>query len=132
VVSESDAAQPREVVWVGSSKKDLLTFPGEVQDVIGYALYLAQIGSKHDDAKPLRGFRGAGVLEIRENFDGDTYRAVYTVTLKTAVYMLHAFQKKARRGIATTQQDMELIKRRLQAAQVLDRQRQQVQEGKAE
>jgi phage-related protein len=72
------------------------------------------------------------VLEIRDNFDGDTYRAVYTVTLKTAVYLLHAFQKKARRGIATPQQDMELIKSRLQAAQVLDRQRQHAQEGKAE
>ncbi len=128
-MSEVPPAAPRELVWVGSSKRDLLAFPDVVQDVMGYALWLAQIGRKHNDAKPLRGFGGAGVLEIRDNYGGDTYRTVYTVTLKTAVYVLHAFQKKATRGIATPQPDIELVRRRLQAAQVLDRQRQQAEPG---
>jgi phage-related protein len=82
--------------WIGSSKKELLRFPDEVQRVIGYALYLAQVGAKHQDAKPLAGFGGAGVLEVVEEYDGDAYRAVYTVRLAGAVYVLHAFQKKSR------------------------------------
>ena len=106
----------KPVHWIGSSRKDLRAMPDQVQDDIGYALYLAQMGGKHADAKPLTGFKGAGVLEIVENHDGDTYRAVYTVRFANAIYVLHAFQKKSKRGIATPQADMDLIKRRLQQA----------------
>ena len=106
----------KPVHWIGSSGKDLRAMPEEVQDDIGYALYLAQMGDKHADAKPLTGFKGAGVLEIVENHDGDTYRAVYTLRFANAIYVLHAFQKKSKRGIATPQADLDLIKRRLQQA----------------
>ena len=82
-----------------------------------YGLYLAQCGGKHPDAKPLKGFSGAGVLEIVDNFDGDTYRAVYTVKFKEAVYVLHVFQKKSKRKIAAPKEHIELIKRRLKTAQ---------------
>jgi phage-related protein len=101
---------------MGSSLKDLRAFPDDVQDTIGYALYLAQTGARHGQAKPLKGFGGAGVLEVVEDHDGNTYRAVYTVRFPAAVYVLHAFQKKAKRGIATPKRDLELIERRLSAA----------------
>jgi phage-related protein len=84
-----------------------------VQQTIGYALYLAQLGHKHDQAKPLKGFGSAGVLEVVEDHEGGTYRAVYTVRTVSAVYVLHVFQKKAKRGIATPKPDMDLIKHRL-------------------
>lgn len=103
----------KDLYWVGSSKDDLDAFPDAVQDVMGYALYLAQAGDKHDDAKPLKGFKGGGVLEIVERYDGDAYRAVYTVQFADAVYVLHAFQKKSRQGIATPRPDIELIEKRL-------------------
>jgi phage-related protein len=103
--------------WIGSAKDDLLDLPSDVQNVMGYGLYLAQIGDKYDDAKPLKGFKGAGVLEIVDNFDGDTYRAVYTVKFESAVYVLHVFQKKSKSGIATPKPDIELIERRLKVAQ---------------
>ena len=108
----------RPVHWIGSTRKDLRAMPDQVQDDIGYALYLAQMGGKHADAKPLTGFKGAGVLEVVENHDGDTYRVVYTVKFANAVYVLHAFPKKSKRGIATPQADMDLIKGRLQQAAV--------------
>ncbi len=107
----------KPVEWVGSSLDDLREFPEEVQQVMGYALYLAQCGEKHNCAKPLKGFKGAGVLEVVEDFDGDTYRAVYTVKLAGVVYVLHSFQKKSKHGIATPKQDMDLIKGRLKQAQ---------------
>jgi len=88
---------------------------------MGYGLYVAQKGGKHPDAKPLKGFRGAGVIEIIERHDGNTYRAVYTVRLADAVYLLHAFEKKSKRGIATPKPDLDLIKRRLQQAEVHDK-----------
>ena len=91
----------RELFWVGSSKRDLKAFPDNVQDMMGYALWLAETGGKHPDAKPLQGFGGGGVLEVVEDHDGDTYRTIYTLTLPDAVYVLHAFQKKAKRGAAT-------------------------------
>jgi phage-related protein len=103
--------------WVCSAKDDLLDLPEEVKDIVGQGLYLAQMGDKHDDAKPLKGFKGAGVLEIVDNFDGNTYRAVYTVKFESAVYVLHVFQKKSKSGIATPQQDIDLIERRLKVAQ---------------
>jgi phage-related protein len=102
--------------WVGSSLKDLRALPEQVQDDIGYALYLAQMGGKHADAKPLKGFGGAGVLEVVERHDGDTYRAVYTVKFRAAVYVLHVFQKKSTSGIATPKADVDLIRKRLAEA----------------
>jgi phage-related protein len=93
------------------------TVPEDVQNVVGYALYLAQIGAKHQDAKPLTGFGGAGVLEVVEDHDGDTYRAVYTVRFAGIVYVLHAFQKKSRRGISTPAHELTLIRARLKQAE---------------
>ena len=86
--------QMKPVIWIGSSYEDWQTFPANVQDVMGYALHLAQCGKKAINAKPLTGFKGASVLEIIDNYDSDTYRAVYTVQFQDAVYVLHAFQKK--------------------------------------
>lgn len=106
----------KPVEWVGSTKLDLKSFPASVQDRVGFALYQAQIGLRPRDAKPLRGF-GASILVVAARHDGDTYRAVYTVQFQAAVYVLHAFQKKAKRGIATPMQEIDLIRRRLKAAQ---------------
>lgn len=106
----------KPVYWMGSSLDDLREFPDVVQSDIGYALYVAQQGDKHASAKPLKGYKGAGVLEIVEDHDGGTYRAVYTVKLAGAIYVLHAFQKKSKRGIATAQSDLDLIKQRLKQA----------------
>ena len=103
----------RRLEWIGSAKKDLLALPEEVVDVFGYALYLAQTGSKHDQAIPLRGFGSAGVLEVVEDRRGDTYRAVYTVRFAVRVFVLHVFQKKSRSGIATPKPDLDLIRKRL-------------------
>lgn len=105
--------------WVASTKKDLMAMPEEVQDPFGYALHLAQAGQKHPDAKPLKGFGGAGVLEVVENFHGDTYRAVYTVRYALAVYVIHCFQKKSAQGIATPKPDVDLIKSRLKALEAV-------------
>ena len=103
--------------FIGSSREDLKEFPDEVKQDIGYALFEAQKGQKPEVAKPLKGFGGAGVLEIIERFDGDTYRAVYTVKLREVIYVLHCFQKKSKSGIKTPQQDIDLIARRLKAAE---------------
>ena len=100
----------KPLVWEGNSKGELLKFPRDVQRDIGYALYRAQCGKKHPSAKPLKGFRGAGVLEVVGNYDRDAYRAVYTVKLEDAVYVLHVFQKKSKKGIRTPRRDMEIIK----------------------
>jgi len=105
----------KPVVWQKSSKKDLLTFPVPVIKEIGHALHLAQQGEKSPDAKPLKGI--SGVLEIVENHDTDTYRAVYTVRFEKAIYVLHCFQKKSKSGIATPKQDIDLIKQRLKEAE---------------
>ena len=104
--------------WIASSRKDLQAMPDSVQDNVGYALFQAQLGEKHDDAKPLKGFKGSGVLEVVDNFDGDTYRAIYTVRFESAVYVLHVFQKKSKSGIATPKQDIELVEKRLKVAAV--------------
>jgi len=122
-------SRPKEVVWVASSKKDLLAFPDTVQQIMGFALYQAQVGGKHVASKPLRGFGGAGVLEVVDDHDGDTYRTVYTVRFADAVYVLHAFQKKSKRGIATPRQDMELIRNRLEMARQLREQRRDTGKG---
>jgi phage-related protein len=107
--------------WVGSAKKDLVAMPEDVQDTFGYALHLAQTGGKHAQAKPLKGFRGAGVLEVVEDHQGDTYRAVYTVRYASAVYVLHCFQKRSTSGIATPKPDMDLIDLRLKAVAILEK-----------
>ncbi len=106
----------KPLIWIGSTLKDLRAFPEEVKDVMGFALREAQAGGKHPDAKPLKGYKGAGVLEIVDDFDGDTYRAVYTVKMEGAVYALHAFQKKSRTGKATDKTDLEMIESRLKLA----------------
>ena len=111
----------RPLFWVTSARKDLYAMPEEVQDTFGYALYLAQIGKKHEKAKPLKGFGSAGVLEVVEERFGSTYRAVYTVRFADAVYALHCFQKKAVHGIATPKPDMDLIHERLKAAEAHQR-----------
>ncbi len=107
----------KQVIWVGSSLKDVRKFPPDVQDVVVSALDEAKEGGKHQDAKPFKGFSGAGVLEIVDDYDSDTYRAVYTVRLSEAVYVLHAFKKKSTKGIKTSKRDIELIKNRLRAAE---------------
>jgi phage-related protein len=92
----------KPLYWVGSSKRDLLSLPEPVVDFFGYALYLAQDGRKHEQAKPLKGFGSAGVLEVVEDWDRSTYRAVYTVRFEGVVFVLHIFQKKSKRGAATS------------------------------
>ena len=106
----------RPAEWVGPSKEDLKRFPDPVQDRIGFALYQGQLGRKHRDAKPLKGL-GSGVLEVVSRHDGDTCRVAYTVRFKAAVYVLHAFQKKAKRGAETPRPDIELVRSRLRTAE---------------
>lgn len=121
-INKSPLAEPpneiqlKPVHWVGSSKEDLSAFPHEVRRRVGSALWDAQIGQKAPFAKPLKGFGGAGVLEIVDDLDGDTFRTVYTVRFARAVYVLHAFQKKSKRGIATPKADFDLIRQRLKRA----------------
>jgi len=103
---------------LGSAYKDLVAFPAAVQRSFGYALSLAQAGDKADTAKVLRGFGSAGVLEVVENDVGGTYRAVYTVKFTEAVFVLHCFQKKSKRGIATPTADMDIIRARLRIAEL--------------
>jgi phage-related protein len=105
----------KPVEWVGSSKRDFLDFPEAVIGEMGNALGIAQFGGRHPSAKPWKGL-GSGIFEIVEDFDGDTYRAIYTVRFREAVYVLHAFQKKSPKGIRTTRGDVELVERRLKAA----------------
>jgi phage-related protein len=111
---EKDISKP--VRWIGTSYNDWKAFPGEVQDVMGYALHLAQHGKKATYVKPLKGFKGATVLEIVDDFDGNTWRAIYTVQFKGTIYVLHAFQKKSRTGIATPKTHIKLIEQRLKQA----------------
>ena len=103
--------------WIGSSHKDLMALPADVRRLFGFALSLAQAGDRHDAAKVLKGFGGAGVLEVVEDDVGGTYRAVYTVKFSEAVFVLHCFQKKSKRGIATSKEDMDIIHARLKIAE---------------
>jgi len=112
-----EGASCKPVIWVGSSRKDLREFPEPVQDRMGYALYVAQRGGKHRDAKALRGFGGAGVVEVIQDYGGDTFRAVYTLRYAGAVYVLHAFQKKSKSGRETPRREMESIQQRLREAE---------------
>jgi phage-related protein len=102
---------------MGSTLKELREFPDEPRRVIGHAIDQAQQGGKDPSAKPMKGYKGAGVLEIVDDYDGDTYRAVYTVRFPGAVYALHAFQKKSKSGIATPQKEIDLINKRLKDAE---------------
>jgi phage-related protein len=107
----------KPLAWIGSSKEDLLDLPRKVQREVGYALYLAQTGLEHTNVKPLTGFGGRGVLEVVEDDAGGTYRAVYTVKYKEAIYILHAFQKKSKKGRETPKEEMEIVKKRLKIAE---------------
>lgn len=110
---------PKRLVWIADCKEDFLQFPVEVQADMGFDLHEAQMGSKSPHAKPLQGFGGAGVLEIVDNFDGNAYRAVYTVRFAGTVYVLHCFQKKSHRGISTPRAEMETVRRRLALAEAI-------------
>lgn len=115
-MAPGDDTQPKPVRWIGSSKEDLRDFPEEVRWRVGGALWDAQMGRKAPYAKPLKGFGSASVLEVVDDFDGDTYRAVYTVRFSGAVYVLHAFQKKSKHGKSVPQNDLNLIEQRLKRA----------------
>lgn len=108
----------KRLLWMGSTRKDLRAMPASVQNTFGYALHQAQIGKKHEQTKPLKGFGSAGVLEVVEDSGGGTFRAVYTVKFGAVVYVLHCFQKKSTHGIATPKPDMDVIRERLKAAEV--------------
>ena len=107
----------KPALWIGSSRDDLRAFPDEVRRVMGLAINDAQNGEEHPRAKALKGFGGRSVLEVVDDEDGDTYRAVYTVRFAGVVYVLHAFQKKSKKGIETPKRDIELIKARLKLAE---------------
>jgi phage-related protein len=115
-----DDVEPKELLWVGSSRKDLKAFPSAVRRAFGLSLFAAQLGECPPDAKPLKGFGGAGVLEIIEDHKGDTYRAVYTVRFAARVYVLHVFQKKSKHGISTPEHEIDLIRERLKWAERLN------------
>jgi phage-related protein len=112
-VSETD---PKPLVWIASSRRDLRAMPKEVRRSFGVALYAVQTGETPPIAKPLKGFGGAGVLELIEDDASGTYRAVYTVRYATAIYVLHVFQKKSKRGKATPRRDIDIIEQRLKRA----------------
>ena len=111
----------KRVTWLGPTRKVLQRFPLPVRRTVGFALYHAQKGVRHESAKPLRGFGGAGVLEVVEDYRGNTYRAIYTVRFTGQIYVLHMFQKKAKQGIKTPKQDIDLIKQRLKEAEALQK-----------
>ena len=111
----------KPLVWLGSSRKDLSSFPDEVKAEMGFGLFQAQLGGRHRRAKTLTGFGSAGVVEIIDDHRGDTFRTVYTVRFASAIYVLHAFQKKSKKGIATPLADLNLIERRLRDAEALEK-----------
>jgi phage-related protein len=121
----TDDSPLRPVIWVGRSLKNLREFPAPVQDHMGYALYVAQRGGKHRDAKVLSGSGSAGVVEVIKDHRGDTFRAVYTLKYAGTVYVLHAFQKKSKSGRQTPRRDVELIRQRLREAEEMARGRTQ-------
>lgn len=119
---KDDEDQPlRALAFMGSSRKDLIAFPDGARQDVGHALYLAQKGERGPSTKILKGFGGGGVVEVVEDHDGDTYRCVYTIRLEHAVYVLHAFKKKSKRGIETPKHDLDLIRSRLREAEEQDR-----------
>jgi phage-related protein len=127
----NQSVQPSEkpLIWIGSSKKDLMVLPVGVRKFFGHALNFAQNGEQHDACKVLKGFGSAGVLEVVEDDAGGTYRAVYTIKFKEAVFVLHCFQKKSKSGIATPKRDMEIIQTRLKIAEASAK---EIRDGKAQ
>ena len=107
----------KPALWIGSSRDDLRAFPDEVRRVMGLAINDAQNGEEHPRAKALKGFGGRSVLEVVDDEDGDTYRAVYTVRFAGVVYVLHAFQKKSKKGIQTPKREIEIVRIRLKTAE---------------
>lgn len=114
----------QRLVWLGDSLDRLRTFPKPVQNEIGFALYQAQLGSKHANAKPLKGF-GPSVLEVVSDYRSDTFRAVYTARFHTTTYVLHVFQKKSKRGIATPRRELDLVRQRLKVALMMNEAREE-------
>lgn len=113
--------EEKPLAWLGSSKKDLMALPMSVRKFFGHALDFAQRGGRHDAAKVLKGFGGSGVLEIVDNDQGGTYRAVYTVKFREVVCVLHVFHKKSKSGIAIPKPDMDIIRERLKIAEKLSK-----------
>jgi phage-related protein len=111
-VTESEKKQSKQLKWVGSSKKDLSEFPEEARFEMGFALYTAQLGETHESAKMFKG-HGSGVYEIVSDHDKNAYRAIYVVNIGDAIYVLHAFQKKSKKGIATPKEEIAVIDARL-------------------
>lgn len=111
----------KPVIWIGTSRRDLQAFPAPVQDHIGYALYLAQCGGKHPDAKSLRGFGSAGIVEVVSDYRGDTFRSVYTVRFAQRLSVLHVFQKKSKTGRETSRRDVDLVRQRLLEAEEISK-----------
>lgn len=116
--SKSGEEQIKGLFWCSGCRKELFGFPEEVQGIILQALFIAQKGSKHPDAKVMKGFGGAGVVEVVESFDKNAYRAVYTTKIKEAIYVLHVFQKKSKSGISTPKSEIDLIKKRLKVVEL--------------
>jgi phage-related protein len=115
----SDNSKARKaLIWIGSSKKDLVTMPSAVRRGFGFALDFAQQGLRPDGAKQLKG-KAAGTTQLSEDYQGDTYRAVYTVELEECVYVLHCFQKKSKKGAETPKPDLDLVEARLKTAKML-------------
>ena len=116
MTEQAEYQTPKLLVWLGRSKRDLLAPPASVVDTFGYALFLAQIGKRHDSTKVLRGFGDACVVGVIESLEGNAYRAVYTVRFSAAVFVLHVFQKKSKSGVETPRPDMTRIAERLKLA----------------
>ena len=123
-------ASMKVVIFIASAQEDLRAFPDDVKHVMGFALYEAERGGKHPAARPLKGVKGADVLEIVDDYDGDADRVVYTVRLEDTLYVLHAFQKKSKKGIATPKPDLDLIAKRLAVAERIHAERQLDKRGK--
>ena len=118
-MKKDTSSHEKLLAWIGGSKKDLMALPTDGRKFFGHALDLAQRGDQHEAAKVMKGFGGAGVLEVVEDDVGGTYRAVYTVEFEEAVFVMHCFQKKSKHGIATPKEDMDVIRARLKIAEVL-------------
>ncbi len=117
ITSTGETEQVKPLFWMGSAREGVKAFPVAVRQRVGFALFQAQVGRKHVDAKVLKGFGGADVLEVVSDYDGDTFRTVYTVKFAGAVYGLHAFQKKSKKGMKTPPAELELVRKRPKMAE---------------
>lgn len=116
--SENGKEKIKQLFWGPGCQKELLKFPEDVRDVMLQAFLIAQKGGKHPDAKPMKGFKGAGVVEVVESFEKNAYRAVYTTRIEESIHVLHVFQKKSKSGISTPKSEIDLIKKRLKAVEL--------------